>query len=117
MTIDRATFDVLPGVGSQPSRRSTHWRWPTPSTGCGRCGSSRPRVGPRGAADGRELVSVWRRTGTQTAALVIGVDDLLASVAEVTQSLEARFSLEDSAGRLVWGVPTVESHVAREDLS
>ena len=108
MTIDRATFTFYqesvaaePAVDTLALADAVDGLWPLwQQQDAGRAAWR---------ADGRELVSVWRRTGTQTAALVIGVDDLLASVAEVTQSLEARFSLEDSAGRLVWGVPTVES--------
>ena len=108
MTIDRATFEFYRlSVAAEPAVNTLAladaieglWpRWHQQATG-------------RAAwpADGRELVSAWRRTATHTAAIVVGADDLLASAADVTRRLEARFSLEDRAGRLVWGVPPADA--------
>ena len=107
LTIDRATFEFYrESVPDEPAVDTlalaeavtdlwSHWQ----QQAAGRIGWP---------ADGRELVSVWRRTARHTAAIVIGVDDLLAA-ADVTRSLEAHFSLEDPAGRLVWGVPQPDS--------
>ena len=108
MTIDRATFEFYresvpaePAIDTVALADAVDGLWPLwQQQAAGRATWS---------ANGRELVSVWRRTETHTAAIVIGVDDLLASVADVTRGLEARFWLEDPAGRLVWGVPTAES--------
>ena len=55
------------------------------------------------SADGRVRLSVWRRMLTDTAAIVIGIDDLLASAADVTRSLEVRFSLDDPIQGTIWG--------------
>ena len=108
MKIDRATFEFYresvpaePAVDTLALAEAVKDLWPL----------WQQQAAGRAAwpADGRELVSVWRRTARQTAAIVIGVDDLLAAAADVTRSLEARFSLEDPAGRLVWGVPPADS--------
>ena len=59
--------------------------------------------------DGHEFVSVWRGGETEKAALVVGVDDLVAAAADVTRGLDVHFSLEDPAGHQVWGARQADS--------
>ena len=52
---------------------------------------------------GRALVAVWRRTPAGPAALVAGVDTLMASALPAIHNLQVSLALEDPAGRLAWG--------------
>ena len=108
MKVDRATFDFYresapagPAVDESALAEAAEGLWPL--------WQQQPAGRAAWPADGQEMVSIWRRTAGQTAAFVISVDDLLTSATDVTRSLDARFSLEDSAGRPVWGVPPVDS--------
>jgi hypothetical protein len=53
--------------------------------------------------DGRGFVAVWRQTPTGTAALLGGVDTMMASSVPMMRNLQVGMVLEDSAGRRSWG--------------
>jgi signal transduction histidine kinase len=52
---------------------------------------------------GSGFAAVWRPTPAGTAALVAGVDALLASARPAIQNLKVALALEDRGGHLVWG--------------
>lgn len=100
--IDRATFDFYreplpppPAHDALALAEAVEGLWPL--------WQQQPAGRTAWTSDARALAAVWRPTSMGTAAIVGGVDTLMASSAAVTRSLQVSLALEDPAGHQSWG--------------